>query len=221
MHSLFFKDNSEFNTGNTEIKLGVGEQGKKQYAIPLSLEGFWHTCAVWSNAIWAVVPLQSHSRLCSSPFPTLRHGSGISDLLAHEEAWPLVCSRAAGKLSGGALQHTQHTTIKHPYFFPHWITIFSSGGSPLWVPMRRWGMFGVRLEMFDPPAVQKRCRLSSPASSDIVRFHLCQWWRLIEHQEGEGTFHKTAGGKGLPIIFLLMTFRMHRFLLAVPLVLCP
>lgn len=92
MHSLFFKENSEFNTGNTEIKLGAGEQGKKQYAIPLSLGGFWHTCAVWSNAIWAVVPLQSHSRLCSSPFPTLRHGSGISDLLAHEEAWPLVCS---------------------------------------------------------------------------------------------------------------------------------
>lgn len=116
MHSLFFKDNSEFNTGNTEIKLGAGEQGKKQYAIPLSLGGFWHTCAVGSNAIWAVVPLQSHSRLCSSPFPTLRHGSGISDPLAHEEAWPLVCSRAAGKLSG-ELCSTPNTPLSSILFF--------------------------------------------------------------------------------------------------------
>lgn len=31
---LFFKDSSDFNTGNTDIKLGVGDQGKKQYAFP-------------------------------------------------------------------------------------------------------------------------------------------------------------------------------------------
>ena len=60
-----------------------------------------------------------------------------------------------------------------------------------------------------------------PPVLPLYDFYLCQWWRLIEHQEGERTFYKTAGGKGLPIIFLLVTFRMHRFLLAVPLVLCP
>lgn len=88
-------------------------------------------------------------------------------------------------------------------------------------PHERWGMFGVTFEMLDPPAVPKLHRLCSPTSSGPVWFPLCQWWRLIEHQEGKRTFHKTAGGKGLPIIFLLMTFRMHRFLLAVPLVSCP
>lgn len=39
---LFFTDNSEFNTGNTDAKLGVGEQGKKRYAFLLSLRGYWH-----------------------------------------------------------------------------------------------------------------------------------------------------------------------------------
>lgn len=43
---LYFKDNSEFNTGNTDIKLGVGEQGKKQYDFPLSLRGYWHRCGL-------------------------------------------------------------------------------------------------------------------------------------------------------------------------------
>lgn len=82
-------------------------------------------------------------------------------------------------------------------------------------------LFGVKFEMFDPPAVQSYTGYIPPTGSAVVGFYLCQWWKLIEHQEGERTFYKTAGGKGLPIIFLLVTFRMHRFLLAVPLVLCP
>lgn len=110
MYSLFLKGNSEFNTGNTEIKLG--EQGKKQYVTSPSLRGFWHSC------VCDLMPCG----LCCQPLQallfTLPHSqTRVGHLLAHAEGWPLVCSRAAGKLSGAVLLHTQYPTIKHPFFF--------------------------------------------------------------------------------------------------------
>lgn len=142
---------------------------------PPECEGFWHT-------VLCDLMLSLPSRLCSSAFPTLRHRSGISDLQAQDEDWTLMCSRAAGKLSGGILLHT----LQHPYSFPRWITIFSPGDSPLEAPMQRWGMFGVRFKIFDPPAVPKLHRLRSPP----------QFWHCMISSVPVVEADWTSGGRG-------------------------
>lgn len=219
MYLLFSKDNSEFNTGNTEIKLGVGEQGKKQYAVPPSLRGFWHSCGEWSNAIRVAVP--------SAPPGPVPHPSPLPDTSqAPVSCWHM--KRAGPSCAPGQLEDFRRSSAVHPT--PHYpASLLFSALNYNFLPWRftpprsPWKVGDVWGQIWNvgPTCCSKLHRLHSPTSSDTVWFHLCQWWRLIEHQEGERTFHKTAGGKGLPIIFLLMTFRMHRFLLAVPLVLCP
>lgn len=67
MYSLFLKGNSEFNTDNTEIKLG--EQGKKQYVTSPSLRGFWHSCVCDLMPCWVVLSATAGSALHPSPLP--------------------------------------------------------------------------------------------------------------------------------------------------------
>lgn len=59
MYLLFFKGNSEFNTGNTDIKLGVGEQGKKQSPGVWGVSGTAVGCDLMPFGLLCHQPLQA------------------------------------------------------------------------------------------------------------------------------------------------------------------
>lgn len=72
------------------------------------------------------------------------------------------------KASGSSAAH-RTARHQHPYLPLGRITIFFPGESPFSIPMWRYVLFGVRFQMFDPPAVQKLHRLCSPH-----QFHQCE-----------------------------------------------
>lgn len=109
----------------------------------------------------------------------------ISDPFVHEGNWLLTCTMAAGKLSEGVLQAPNSLLSRILVLFCVELQFSSLKSLSSRSPCKDICCLGSDVKCLTHPLFRRYADCIPPTSSAIVWFYLFQWWRLIEHQEGE------------------------------------